>query len=116
MAGPAAVAVRREAFVENLERRGELGAALCVYHRGEKDERPTRELVADPDRLAAVLARQRPAGRRTRGRSRSGGRCTGRSGRGILAAREGAEVRQGPQCAGPKRSGAGWRTLRLRVQ
>ena len=133
----------REAFVENFERRGELGAACCVYHRGEKvvdlwggvrsratgepwqedtmalvhsttkgmaglamalahsrglfdydervaaywpefaqqgkdritvrqllshqaglfvlDERPTRDLVADPDRLAAVLARQRPA-------------------------------------------------------
>ena len=26
----------REAFVENFERRGELGAACCVYHRGEK--------------------------------------------------------------------------------
>ena len=133
----------REAFLENFERRGELGAACCVYHRGEKvvdlwggvrnratgepweedtmalvhsttkgmaglamalahsrglydyeervaaywpefaqagkeritvrqllshqaglyalDERPTRDLVADPDRLAAVLARQRPA-------------------------------------------------------
>jgi CubicO group peptidase (beta-lactamase class C family) len=133
----------REAFVENFERRGELGAACCVYHRREQvvdlwggvrkratgepwerdtvalvhsttkgpaglamalahsrglfdydervcsywpefaqqgkdritvrqllshqgglfvlDERPTRSLVADPDRLAAVLARQRPA-------------------------------------------------------
>ncbi len=133
----------RDAFVENFERRGELGAACCVYHRGEKvvdlwggvrnratgepweegtmalvhsttkgmaglamalahsrglfdyeervaaywpefaqqgkeritvrqllshqaglyalDERPTRELVADPDRLAVVLARQKPA-------------------------------------------------------
>jgi CubicO group peptidase (beta-lactamase class C family) len=132
----------REAFVENFERRGELGAACCVYHRGEKvvdlwggirnkatgepweqdtmalvhsttkgmaglamalahsrglfdyeervstywpefgrrgkeritvrqllshqaglfalDERPVRSLVADPDRLAAVLARQKP--------------------------------------------------------
>jgi CubicO group peptidase (beta-lactamase class C family) len=26
----------REAFVENFERRNELGAACCVYHRGEK--------------------------------------------------------------------------------
>ncbi len=26
----------RETFVENFERRGELGAACCVYHRGEK--------------------------------------------------------------------------------
>jgi CubicO group peptidase (beta-lactamase class C family) len=26
----------REAFLENFERRGELGAACCVYHRGEK--------------------------------------------------------------------------------
>lgn len=26
----------RDAFVENFERRGELGAACCVYHRGEK--------------------------------------------------------------------------------
>jgi CubicO group peptidase (beta-lactamase class C family) len=133
----------REAFVENFERRGELGAACCVYHRGEKvvdlwggvrneatgepweedtmalvhsttkgmaglamalahsrglfdydervsaywpefaqqgkgrmtvrqllshqaglfalDERPVRDLVADPDRLAVVLARQKPA-------------------------------------------------------
>jgi len=133
----------REAFVENFERREELGAACCVYHRGEKvvdlwggirnqatgepweedtmalvhsttkgmaglamalahsrglyaydervsnywpefgqqgkeritirqllshqaglfalDERPTRSLVADPDRLAVVLARQKPA-------------------------------------------------------
>jgi len=133
----------REAFVENFERREELGAACCVYHRGEKvvdlwggirdratgepweedtmalvhsttkgmaglamalahsrglfdydervstywpefaqagkkeitvrqllshqaglfalDERPVRSLVADPDRLADVLARQRPA-------------------------------------------------------
>jgi CubicO group peptidase (beta-lactamase class C family) len=133
----------RAAFVENFERRRELGAACCVYHRGEKvvdlwggirdqatgqpweegtmalvhsttkgmaglamalaqsrglfdyeervssywpefaqqgkgqvtvrqllshqaglfalDERPTRSLVADPDRLAKVLARQRPA-------------------------------------------------------
>jgi CubicO group peptidase (beta-lactamase class C family) len=133
----------RAAFVENFERRHELGAACCAYHRGEKvvdlwggvrsqatgepweadtmalvhsstkgmaglamalahsrglfeydervstywpefaqqgkgritvrqllshqaglfalDERPTRSLVADPDRLAAVLARQRPA-------------------------------------------------------
>jgi CubicO group peptidase (beta-lactamase class C family) len=133
----------RDAFAENFERRNELGAACCVYHRGEKvvdlwggvrnratgepweedtmvlvysstkgmaglamalahsqglfdydervgaywpefaqqgkeritvrqllahqaglhvlDERPTRELVADLDRLAAVLARQRPA-------------------------------------------------------
>ena len=132
----------REAFVENFERREELGAACCVYHRGEKvvdlwggirngatgepweedtmalvysttkgmaglamalahsrglfdydervstywpefaqqgkgpitvrqllshqaglfalDERPVRGLVADPDRLAVVLARQRP--------------------------------------------------------
>jgi CubicO group peptidase (beta-lactamase class C family) len=132
----------RDAFVENFERRGELGAACCVHHRGEKvvdlwggirnaatgepweegtmalvhsttkgmaalamalahsrglldyeervaaywpefaqqgkervtvrqllahqaglyalDERPTKALVADPDRLAAVLARQRP--------------------------------------------------------
>jgi CubicO group peptidase (beta-lactamase class C family) len=140
--GPGFEAVR-EAFVENFERRGELGAACCVYHRGEKvvdlwggvrdgatgepweedtmalvysstkgmaglamalahsrglldydervstywpefaqqgkeritvrqllshqaglfalDERPVRSLVADPDRLAAVLARQRPA-------------------------------------------------------
>jgi hypothetical protein len=137
----------RDAFVENFERRGELGAACCVYHRGEKvvdlwggirneatgepweedtmalvhsttkgmaglamalahsrglfdhdgrvstywpefaqqgkgritvrqllshqaglfalDERPVRSLVADPDRLAAVLARQRPAWTRT---------------------------------------------------
>jgi len=133
----------REAFLENFERRGELGAACCVYHRGEQvvdlwggvrkratgepwerdtmalvhsttkgpaglamalahsrglfdydervcaywpefaqqgkeritvrqllshqaglfvlDERPTRSLVADPDRLASILARQRPA-------------------------------------------------------
>ena len=133
----------REAFIENFERRGELGAACCVYHRGEKvvdlwggirdkatgapweentmalvhsttkglaglamalahsrglfdyeervsrywpefaqqgqeqitvrqllshqaglfelDEPTTRSLVADPDRLAAVLARQKPA-------------------------------------------------------
>lgn len=133
----------REAFVENFERRHELGAACCVYLRGEKvvdlwgglrnratsepweedtmvlvhsttkgmaglamalahsrglldydervcaywpefaqqgkeritvrqlmshqaglfalDERPDRSLVADPDRLAAVLARQKPA-------------------------------------------------------
>ncbi len=133
----------RAAFVENFERRNELGAACCVYHRGEKvvdlwagirnkatgepweedtmvlffsttkglaamavalaqsrglldydervcaywpefaqqgkdkvtlrqllahqaglhilDERPTRELVADLDRLAVVLARQKPA-------------------------------------------------------
>ncbi|BDG05658.1 serine hydrolase domain-containing protein [Anaeromyxobacter oryzae] len=132
----------REAFIENFERRGELGAACCVYYRGEKvvdlwggirnkatgepweadtmalvhsttkgmaglamalahsrglldydervstywpefaqqgkeritvrqllshqaglfalDERPVRSLVADPDRLAAVLARQKP--------------------------------------------------------
>jgi CubicO group peptidase (beta-lactamase class C family) len=132
----------RDAFVENFERRGELGAACCVYHRGEKvvdlwggvrsratgeawaegtmalvhsttkgmaglamalahsrgllgydervstywpefaqqgkeritvrqllshqaglfvlDERPDRSLVADPDRLAEVLARQKP--------------------------------------------------------
>ncbi len=139
---PAFEAVR-EAFVENFERRHELGAACCVYHRGEKvvdlwggirneatgepweegtmalvhsttkgmaglamalahsrglfdydervstywpefaqqgkeritvrqllshqaglfalDERPDRALVADPDRLAAVLARQKPA-------------------------------------------------------
>lgn len=133
----------RTAFIENFERRGELGAACCVYHRGERvvdlwggvrdaatgapweadtmalvfsatkglaamamalahsrglldydervctywpefaqagkaritvrqllshqaglfalDERPVRSLVADPDRLAEVLARQRPA-------------------------------------------------------
>ncbi len=133
----------RAAFVENFERRGELGAACCVYYRGQKvvdlwggirdratgapweegtmalvhsttkgmaglamalahsrglldydervaaywpafaqegkeritvrqllshqaglfalDVRPDRALVADPDRLAAVLARQRPA-------------------------------------------------------
>jgi CubicO group peptidase (beta-lactamase class C family) len=133
----------RDAFVENFERRRELGAACCITHRGEKvvdlwggirdevtgepweedtmalvhsttkgmaglamalahsrglfdydervstywpefaqqgkgritvrqllshqaglfvlDERPTRDLVADPDRLAAVLARQKPA-------------------------------------------------------
>jgi CubicO group peptidase (beta-lactamase class C family) len=133
----------REAFIENFERREELGAACCVYHRGEKvvdlwggvrnkatgepweedtmalvhsttkgmaglamalahsrrlfdydervstywpefaqqgkgritvrqllshqaglfalDERPVRSLVADPDRLATVLARQKPA-------------------------------------------------------
>ncbi|MGI5864794.1 MAG: serine hydrolase domain-containing protein [Myxococcales bacterium] len=133
----------REAFVENFERRGELGAGCCVYHRGEKvvdlwggirdrttgapwqedtmalvysatkgmaglamalahsrglfdyeervstywpefaqngkaqitvrqllshqaglfalDERPDMSLVADPDRLAVVLARQKPA-------------------------------------------------------
>ena len=133
----------RDAFIENFECRKELGAACCVYHRGEKvvdlwggirnkatgepweegtmalvhsttkglaglamalahsrglfdydervssywpefaqqgkgritvrqllshqaglfvlDERPVRSLVADPDRLAAVLARQRPA-------------------------------------------------------
>lgn len=133
----------RDAFAENFERRNELGAACCVYHRGKKvvdlwggvrdratgepweeetmvlvysstkgmaglamalahsrglydydervgtywpefgqqgkeritvrqllahqaglhvlDERPTRDLVADPDRLAAVLARQKPA-------------------------------------------------------
>lgn len=133
----------REAFIENFRRRKELGAACCVYYRGEKvvdlwggvrnratgepweegtmalvfsstkgmaglamalahsrdlfeydervstywpefgqqgkeaitvrqllshqaglfalDERPDRSLVADPDRLAAVLARQRPA-------------------------------------------------------
>ncbi len=133
----------RDAFIENFERRGELGAACCAYHRGEKvvdlwggvrnratgepweedtmalvysttkgmaglamalahsrglyeydervstywpefaqqgkgritvrqllahqaglfalDERLDRSLVADPDRLAAVLARQRPA-------------------------------------------------------
>jgi CubicO group peptidase (beta-lactamase class C family) len=133
----------RAAFVENFEERGEVGAACCAYHRGEKvvdlwggvrspatgepwredtmalvysttkglaglamalaasrglfaydervatywpefarngkeaitvrqllshqaglyalDERPTRDLVADPERLAAVLARQRPA-------------------------------------------------------
>lgn len=132
----------REAFLENFERRGELGAACCVYFRGEKvvdlwggirnhatgepweedtmavvfsatkgmsglamalahsrgqfdydervstywpefaqqgkgqitvrqllshqaglfalDERPVRSLVADPDRLAVVLARQKP--------------------------------------------------------
>jgi CubicO group peptidase (beta-lactamase class C family) len=141
-ARPGFEAVRR-AFIENFERRGELGAACCVYHRGEKvvdlwggirneatgepweedtmalvysstkgmaglamalahsrglfdydervstywpefaqqgkgrttvrqllshqaglfalDERPVRSLVADPDRLAAILARQRPA-------------------------------------------------------
>ena len=146
---PVAGAVRpgfeavREAFVENFERRGEVGAACCVYWRGEKvvdlwggvrdratgepweadtmalvhsttkgmaglamalahsrglldydervsaywpefaqqgkgritvrqllshqaglfalDERPVRNLVADPDRLAVVLARQKPA-------------------------------------------------------
>ena len=133
----------REAFIENFERREELGAACCVYYRGEKvvdlwggirnkatgepweedtmalvhsttkgmaglamalahsrglfdydervstywpefaqqgkgritvrqllshqaglfalDERPVRSLVADPDRLATVLARQKPA-------------------------------------------------------
>lgn len=133
----------RDAFVENFQRRNELGAACCVYHRGERvvdlwggirnratgepweedtmalvfsatkgisalamalahsqglydydervstywpefgqhgkeritvrqllshqaglhilDERPTRDLVADPDRLAVVLARQTPA-------------------------------------------------------
>ena len=36
---------------------------LLAHQAGlfELDERPTRELVADPDRLAAVLARQRPA-------------------------------------------------------
>jgi CubicO group peptidase (beta-lactamase class C family) len=133
----------RDAFVENFEQREELGAACCVYHRGEKvvdlwggirseatgepweegtmalvhsttkgmaglamalahsrglfdydervstywpefavhgkerttvrqllshqaglfalEERPDRSLVADPDRLAVVLARQRPA-------------------------------------------------------
>lgn len=132
----------RDAFVENFERRGELGAACAVYHRGEEvvdlwggvrsratgepweadtmalvhsttkgmaslamalahsrglidhdervstywpefaqggkaritvrqlfshqaglfalDERPTKALIADPDRLAEVLARQRP--------------------------------------------------------
>ncbi|WP_242392430.1 serine hydrolase domain-containing protein [Anaeromyxobacter oryzisoli] len=132
-----------EAFIENFERRGELGAACCVYLRGEKvvdlwggirneetgepweedtmalvhsttkgmaglamalahsrglldydehvstywpefaqqgkgritvrqllshqaglfalDERPVRSLVADPDQLAVVLARQKPA-------------------------------------------------------
>ena len=141
-AQPSFVGVR-EAFIENFERRGELGAACCVFHRGEKvvdlwggirnkatgepweedtmalvhsttkglaglamalahsrglldydervstywpdfaqhgkggitvrqllshqaglfalDERPTRSLVADPDRLALVLARQKPA-------------------------------------------------------
>src|SRR5512143_291600 len=26
----------REAFAENFERRGELGAACCIYHRGDK--------------------------------------------------------------------------------
>ena len=26
----------RDAFIENFERRKELGAACCVYHRGEK--------------------------------------------------------------------------------
>ena len=26
----------RDAFVENFERRGELGAACCVYSRGER--------------------------------------------------------------------------------
>jgi len=26
----------REAFVENFERRNELGAACCIHHRGEK--------------------------------------------------------------------------------
>lgn len=26
----------REAFVENFERRNELGAACCIYHHGEK--------------------------------------------------------------------------------
>jgi len=133
----------REAFIENFERRHELGAACCVYYRGENvvdlwsgirnkatgepweedtmalvfsttkglaglamalahsrglfdyeervstywpefaqqgkgqitvrqllahqaglfalDERPTMSLVADPDRLAVVLARQKPA-------------------------------------------------------
>jgi CubicO group peptidase (beta-lactamase class C family) len=133
----------RDAFLENFERRGELGAGCCVYHRGEKvvdlwggirrratgepweegtmalvhsttkgmaglamalahsrglldydelvstywpefaqqgkgqvtvrqllshqaglfalDEPPVRSLVADPDRLAQVLARQKPA-------------------------------------------------------
>jgi CubicO group peptidase (beta-lactamase class C family) len=132
----------REAFIENFDRREELGAACCVYHRGEKvvdlwggirkatgepweedtmalvhsttkgmaglamalahsrglfeydervstywpefaqqgkeritvrqllshqaglfalDERPVRSLVADPDRLAIVLAGQKPA-------------------------------------------------------
>ncbi len=133
----------REAFMENFQRRGELGAACCIYHRGEKvvdlwggirnrstgesweegtmalvhsstkgmaglamalahsrglydydeyvstywpefgqrgkdritvrqllshqgglfalDERLDRSLVADPERLAVVLARQRPA-------------------------------------------------------
>lgn len=132
----------REAFIENFERRAELGAACCVFHRGEKvvdvwggvrrtatgepweedtmalvhsatkgmaglamalahsrglfdydepvstywpefaqegkeritvrqllshqaglfalDERPVRSLVADPDRLARILARQKP--------------------------------------------------------
>jgi CubicO group peptidase (beta-lactamase class C family) len=140
-AGPGFEPVR-EAFVDNFERGEELGAACCVYHRGEKvvdlwggirdkatgepwqedtmalvhstttgmaglamalahsrglfdydervsaywpefaqngkeaitlrqllshqaglfalDERPVRDLVADPDRLAAVLARQKP--------------------------------------------------------
>ena len=28
--------VVREAFAENFARRGELGGACCVYHRGEK--------------------------------------------------------------------------------
>jgi hypothetical protein len=27
----------QEAFAENFERRNELGAACCIYHRGEKD-------------------------------------------------------------------------------
>jgi hypothetical protein len=26
----------REAFIENFERRNELGAACCIYYRGEK--------------------------------------------------------------------------------
>src|SRR5512140_975401 len=26
----------RDAFVENFERRNEIGAACCIYHRGEK--------------------------------------------------------------------------------
>ena len=74
-------AVRR-AFAENFASRGELGGACCVYYRGKKvvdlwggvrdkaSGAPWQEdtmvivyraLLADFDRFAAVLARQRPA-------------------------------------------------------
>ncbi len=48
----------RAAFLDNFTRRHELGGACCVYHHGEQGD---YTLVADLDRLAVVLARQRPA-------------------------------------------------------